>query len=105
MSLLLYYGCGTPIETRHLDLYSGYCAEFKPEHAPLVTKKMIKETTLTGSAEELQVRIRKMTAAGGNQVTIAGDRTGMEGFNSHVIQPPPEGCAGWHYNSFPPAPI
>lgn len=20
-----------PIKTRHLDLYSGYCAEFKPE--------------------------------------------------------------------------
>ena len=54
--------------------YSGYCAEFKPEHAPLVTDKMIKETTLTGSAEEIQVRIRKMAAAGVNQVTIAGDR-------------------------------
>jgi alkanesulfonate monooxygenase SsuD/methylene tetrahydromethanopterin reductase-like flavin-dependent oxidoreductase (luciferase family) len=76
----------TPIETRHLDLYAGYCAEFKPEHAPLVTKKMIKETTLTGSAEELQVRIRKMAAAGVNQVTIAGDRTAIEEFNSHVIQ-------------------
>jgi 5,10-methylenetetrahydromethanopterin reductase len=59
-----------PIETRHLDLYSGYCADFKPEHAPLVTDRMIKETTLTGSAEEVQVRIRKMAAAGVNQVTV-----------------------------------
>jgi alkanesulfonate monooxygenase SsuD/methylene tetrahydromethanopterin reductase-like flavin-dependent oxidoreductase (luciferase family) len=76
----------TPIETRHLDLYSGYCAEFKPEHALLVTDKIIKETTLTGSAEELQVRIRKMAAAGVNQITIAGDRTTVEEFNAHVIQ-------------------
>jgi 5,10-methylenetetrahydromethanopterin reductase len=75
-----------PIETRHLDLYSGYCADFKPEHAPLVTDRMIKETTLTGSAEELQVRIRKMAAAGVNQVTIAGDNTMIDEFNEHVIQ-------------------
>ena len=75
-----------PIETRHLDLYSGYCADFKPEHMPLVTDRMIKETTLTGSAEELQVRIRKMAAAGVNQVTIAGDKTMIDEFNEHVIQ-------------------
>jgi alkanesulfonate monooxygenase SsuD/methylene tetrahydromethanopterin reductase-like flavin-dependent oxidoreductase (luciferase family) len=32
----------TPIETRHLDLYSGYVVEFKPEHAPMVTEKRSK---------------------------------------------------------------
>jgi 5,10-methylenetetrahydromethanopterin reductase len=74
-----------PIETRHLDLYC-YCAEFKPEHVPLVTDRMIKETTLTGSAEELQVRIRKMAAAGVNQVAIAGGQTVIDEFNTHVIQ-------------------
>jgi len=76
----------TPVETRHLDLYSGYCVEFKPEHKPLVTEKMIKLTTLTGSAEELQVRIRKMAAAGVNQIAIAGDQKVMEEFNEHVMQ-------------------
>jgi hypothetical protein len=76
----------TPIETRHLDLYSGYCAEFKPEHAPLVTDKMIKQTTLTGSAEEIEVRIRKMAAAGVNQVAIAGDQRVIDEFNALVIQ-------------------
>ena len=76
----------TPIERRHLDLYSGYCEDFKPEHAPLVTEKMIKETTLTGSAEELQVRIRKMAAAGVNQIAIAGDQTVIGEFKTHVIQ-------------------
>jgi 5,10-methylenetetrahydromethanopterin reductase len=77
----------TPIETRHLDLYSGYVVEFKPEHAPLVTEKMIRETTLTGSAEELQVRIRKMAAAGVNQIAIAGNRSVIDEFNTQVIQP------------------
>jgi len=76
----------TPIERRHLELYSGYCEDFKPEHAPLVTEKMIKETTLTGSAEELQVRIRKMAAAGVNQIAIAGDQTVIGEFKTHVIQ-------------------
>jgi hypothetical protein len=42
-----------PIETRHLDLYSGYVHEFKQEHAPLVNEKILKETTLTGPPEEL----------------------------------------------------
>jgi alkanesulfonate monooxygenase SsuD/methylene tetrahydromethanopterin reductase-like flavin-dependent oxidoreductase (luciferase family) len=78
----------TPIERRHLDLYSGYCVDFKPEHVPLVTDKMIKETTLTGSAEEIQVRLRKMAAAGVNQVAIAGDQTVIDEFKMHVmIQP------------------
>jgi 5,10-methylenetetrahydromethanopterin reductase len=76
----------TPVETRHLDLYSGYCVEFKPEHKPLVTEKMIKQTTLTGSAEELQVRIRKMATAGVNQIAIAGDQKVMEEFNEQVMQ-------------------
>ena len=75
----------TPIETRHLDLYSGYCAEFKPEHAPLVTEKVVKQLTLTGSAEEIQVRVRKMAAAGVNQIAIAGDQTTIDEFNTHVI--------------------
>lgn len=74
-----------PVETRHLDLYSGYCAEFKPEHAHLVTEKMIKETTLTGSAEEIQTRIRKMAAAGVNQVAIAGGQSDFAQFSANVI--------------------
>jgi DNA-binding MurR/RpiR family transcriptional regulator len=75
-----------PIETRHLDLYSGYCAEFKPEHAALVTERMIKETTLTGSAEELQTRIRKMAAMGVKQVAITGGQSTIAEFATHLIQ-------------------
>jgi hypothetical protein len=75
-----------PIETRHLDLYTGYCAEFKSEHAPLVTERMIKETTLTGTPEEIQERVRKMQAMGVKQVAVAGGEREISEFATHVIQ-------------------
>jgi len=73
------------IETRHLDLYSGYCLEFKPEHARLVTEQMIKETTLTGSAEEIRARISRMAALGIRQVAIAGGQNLIKQFAENVI--------------------
>ena len=75
-----------PIETRHLDLYIGYCEEFKPEHARLVTEKMIKETTLTGTANEILERVRTMESLGVKQVAMAGDQSGMTEFATHVIR-------------------
>ena len=75
-----------PIETRHLDLYTGYCAEFKPEHEPLVTDKMIKETTLTGTPEEIRERIRNMQELGVKQVAVAGGGSDLNDFATHVIQ-------------------
>ena len=75
-----------PIETRHLDLYTGYCEELKPEHAPLVTEKMVKETTLTGTAEELRERIRAMAALGVKQVVVAADQRMMTEFATLVMQ-------------------
>lgn len=74
------------IETQHLDLYSGYVSEFKPEHARLVTEKMIKETSLTGTPEEIRARIRKMAALGVKQVAVAGDQNLMAEFSTQVIQ-------------------
>ncbi len=80
-----------PIETRHLDLYSGYVQEFKPEHAPLVTEKMVRETTLTGTPEELLERVGKMRAAGVKQIAVhGGTREGarkvINDFARYVIQ-------------------
>jgi hypothetical protein len=49
---------------------------------------MIKETTLTGSAEEIQTRIRKLAAAGVNQVAIAevaGSQNLMNEFTEYVV--------------------
>jgi 5,10-methylenetetrahydromethanopterin reductase len=75
-----------PIETRHLDLYSGYVSEFKPAHARLVTERMIKETTLTGAPEEIRERIRRMAAMGVKQVAVGGAHTVLTEFATHVIQ-------------------
>ncbi len=75
-----------PIETSHLDLYTGYVSEFKPEHAPLVTERMIKETTLTGTPAEIRARIRKMEAMEVKQVAVAGGVPEITEFATHVIQ-------------------
>ncbi len=80
----------TPIETRHLDLYAGYVNEFKAEHADIVTEKMIRETTLTGTPDELSARIAKLKAAGVDQIAIHGGsrertREVIAEFAAHVI--------------------
>ncbi|MGE3773165.1 MAG: LLM class flavin-dependent oxidoreductase [Gammaproteobacteria bacterium] len=61
-----------PIETRHLELYSGYVNDFKAEHAALVTRRMIDATTLTGTAAQIKARIARLAAAGVNQIAIHG---------------------------------
>jgi alkanesulfonate monooxygenase SsuD/methylene tetrahydromethanopterin reductase-like flavin-dependent oxidoreductase (luciferase family) len=61
-----------PIETRHLDLYSGYVHEFKQEHAPLINEKILKETTLTGTPEELVRRVKAMRRMGVKQIAVHG---------------------------------
>jgi alkanesulfonate monooxygenase SsuD/methylene tetrahydromethanopterin reductase-like flavin-dependent oxidoreductase (luciferase family) len=61
-----------PIETRHLDLYSGYVNDFEDAHARLVTPRMIDATTLTGTAEAIKARIARLAAAGVHQIAIHG---------------------------------
>jgi alkanesulfonate monooxygenase SsuD/methylene tetrahydromethanopterin reductase-like flavin-dependent oxidoreductase (luciferase family) len=61
-----------PIETRHLDRYSGYVHDFRAEHSEIVMAKMIKETTLTGTPGELAERVKRMAAAGIRQIAIHG---------------------------------
>ena len=68
------------------DLYTGYCAEFKPEHESLVTERMIKETTLTGTPEEIRERIRSMQELGVKQVAIAATVPEMTDFATYVMQ-------------------
>jgi alkanesulfonate monooxygenase SsuD/methylene tetrahydromethanopterin reductase-like flavin-dependent oxidoreductase (luciferase family) len=58
------------IETRHLTLYSDYLQGFKKEHEALVTEKMIRATTLTGTRDEVMDSIRAMQKAGIKQVAI-----------------------------------
>ena len=75
-----------PIEARHLDLYTNYCAELKPEHVPLITERMIKETTLTGTPDEIRERIDAMASLGVDQVAIGADETDISEFATHIIR-------------------
>ncbi|MDB5107447.1 MAG: hypothetical protein JWM69_388 [Candidatus Binatus sp.] len=58
------------VESRHLKLYSGYLKGFRKEHEPLVTEKMIRATTLTGTREEIIDSIQTMKKAGIKQVAV-----------------------------------
>ena len=77
------------LETRHLKLYSEYLQGFKKEHEPLVTEKMIRATTLTGTPEEVIDAIKGMKKAGIKQVTIqpvTDARTTIETFSREIIR-------------------
>ena len=65
------------IETRHLTLYSDYLQGFKKEHEALVTEKMIRATTLTGTREEVMDAIHAMKKAGIKQLIITGCTTSV----------------------------
>jgi alkanesulfonate monooxygenase SsuD/methylene tetrahydromethanopterin reductase-like flavin-dependent oxidoreductase (luciferase family) len=78
-----------PIETRHLQLYSDYLQGFKKEHEPLVTEKMIRATTLTGSREEVSESIHAMQKAGMQQVAIQAvtePQETIETFSKEIIR-------------------
>jgi 5,10-methylenetetrahydromethanopterin reductase len=65
-----YHAPGEPIETRHLKLYSGYLQHLKQEHVPLLTEKIIRATTLTGTPQQVIESIEIMREAGVDQVAI-----------------------------------
>ena len=77
------------IETRHLKLYSGYLQGLKKEHVPLVTEKMIRATTLTGTRDEVIESIQAMKKAGINQVAIqpvTDPKETIESFAKEILQ-------------------
>ena len=78
-----------PIETRHLTLYSDYLRGFRKEHESLVSEKMIRATTLTGTREEVVEAIHTMGAAGIRQVAIqpiTDPKETIEEFSKQVIR-------------------
>ena len=78
-----------PIETRHLKMYSEYLQGFKKEHEPLVTEKMIRATTLTGSRDEIMDSIQAMHKAGIKQVAIqpvTNPQETIETFSKAIIR-------------------
>jgi len=78
-----------PIETRHLTLYREYLRGFRKEHESLVTDKMIRATTLTGTREEVAESVHAMGAAGIRQVAIqpiTDPKETIEEFSKQVIR-------------------
>ncbi len=78
-----------PVETRHLKLYADYLQGFKKEHEPLVTEKMIRATTLTGTRDEVMEAIQTMKKAGVHQVAIqpiTDPRETIETFAKEIIR-------------------
>ena len=65
-----YHAPGEPVETRHLKLYTGYLQKLKEEHVPLLSERIIRATTLTGTAEQVAESIGRMRDAGVHQVAI-----------------------------------
>jgi alkanesulfonate monooxygenase SsuD/methylene tetrahydromethanopterin reductase-like flavin-dependent oxidoreductase (luciferase family) len=77
------------IETRHLTLYSDYLQGFKKEHETLVTEKMIRATTLTGTRDEVMESIQAMQKAGIKQVAIQAvtdPKETIESFSKEIIR-------------------
>jgi alkanesulfonate monooxygenase SsuD/methylene tetrahydromethanopterin reductase-like flavin-dependent oxidoreductase (luciferase family) len=78
-----------PIETRHLKLYSDYLQGFKKEHESLVTEKMIRATTLTGTPDEILEAIQNMRKAGIHQVavqSVTDPRETIETFAKEIMR-------------------
>ena len=77
-----------PIESRHLKMYSDYLLGFKKEHEPVVTEKIIRATTLTGTADEIVESIHNMKKAGIHQVAvqpIVDNRKTVEVFSREIM--------------------
>lgn len=77
-----------PIETRHLEMYSDYLLGFKQEHEAVVSEKIIRATTLTGTAEEIVEAVQNMKKAGIHQVAIqpiVDNRKTVEVFAKEII--------------------
>jgi len=77
-----------PIETRHLKMYEDYLLGFKKEHESVVSEKIIRATTLTGTAAEITESIENMRAAGIHQIAIQpilGARETIDALASEIL--------------------
>lgn len=76
------------IESRHLKMYSDYLLGFKKEHEAVVTEKIIRATTLTGTADEIVESVQNMKKAGIHQVAvqpIVDNRKTVEQFSREIM--------------------
>ena len=78
-----------PVRSRHLELYGGYAVALRDDVAPLVTERMIRATTLTGTSSEIAASVAAMEEAGIDMVAIRpviDHRETMETFSREIIR-------------------
>lgn len=59
-----------PADARYLSLHRGHLVFVRPEEERFVTADMIRGSTLTGTADDLRERIRRVRDAGFDQLTV-----------------------------------
>ena len=64
------YETYTPADARHITLHAGHLMYLRPEEQQFITGEMLKFTSLTGTEDEIRVRVQAMAAAGYDQVAI-----------------------------------
>lgn len=79
----------TPADARYMTLHAGHLMYLRPEEQQFVTGEILKYTSLTGSAEEIEARVAAMAAAGYQQVAIQlvpGQEAAMEDWARLLIK-------------------
>jgi alkanesulfonate monooxygenase SsuD/methylene tetrahydromethanopterin reductase-like flavin-dependent oxidoreductase (luciferase family) len=64
------YAAYEPADARYLALHRGHLMFLRDEEAPYVTGTMLRERTLTGTAEEIREVVRELERAGYHQLAI-----------------------------------
>jgi 5,10-methylenetetrahydromethanopterin reductase len=59
-----------PADERYLQLHRGHLLFIRPEEEPFVTGDLIQATTITGTADDLRERLRRVADAGYDEVVV-----------------------------------
>lgn len=79
----------TPADARYITLHAGHLMYLRAEEQQFITTEILKFTSLTGSAEEIEARVSAMAAAGYDQMAIQlvpGQEAAMEDWAQLLIK-------------------
>ncbi|MCC6706749.1 MAG: LLM class flavin-dependent oxidoreductase [Gammaproteobacteria bacterium] len=79
----------TPADARYLTLHAGHLMYLRPEEQQFITAEILKFTSLTGTADEIEARVAAMAAAGYHQMAIQlvpGQEAAMEDWAKLLIK-------------------
>jgi len=68
----------TPEDRRYLEIHEGHLIYLKPGEERYLTEDLVRSSTLTGTSEDIIVRIRALEQAGLSQVTVQVVTDGLE---------------------------